>query len=98
MEAKNYNYDVNNPEFDQLAGRLNKIIGRFGMLVCRKIDDKDSMMKKCEGYVDDDKFVVVLTDDELIDLLELRDEDDMDGINDFMHGKIKPLIFRSKKS
>lgn len=97
MEAKNYNYDPENPEFDQLSGRLNKVIGKFGILVCRKIEDKTAMMKKCEGYLDDEKYVVTLTDNDLTELLDLRDEGNIDEINDFMDEKIKPFIFRTSK-
>ncbi|MBN1860327.1 MAG: hypothetical protein JW840_02575 [Candidatus Thermoplasmatota archaeon] len=98
LEAKNYSYDPENPEFDQLAGRLKDNIGKFGILVCRKIEDLSVAKERCEGYLDDgDKHIIFLTDEELLDLLELYQDNDLDSINDFMDKKIRPLIFKSKK-
>lgn len=98
MEAKNYEHDPKNPEFDQLAGRLKDNVGKFGILVCRKIDDMNQVKKRCEGYLDDGgKHVIFLTDDDIINLLELHEDDDINGIDDFMDKKIRPLVFRSTK-
>jgi hypothetical protein len=97
LEAKNYSYDPENPEFDQLAGRLLDKIGKFGILACRKIDDEDAVKERCEGYLGDNKYVIFFTDNDLINLLELYQNNDYEEINDFMDKKIRPLIFKSKR-
>ena len=96
VEAKNINKDPANEEFDQLSGRLNDHIGKFGILVCRNIKDKKIVKQRCESYLDKPEYLIALTDDDLIDLLDLRRENDDSGINDFMDQKLRPLIFRSK--
>lgn len=98
MEAKNYKHDAANKEFDQLAGRLKDNIGKFGILVCRKIEDMKLVSKRCEGYLDDGKkHVIFLTDDDLMNLLELYEDGDIQAIDDFMDTKIRPLVFRTQK-
>lgn len=97
VEAKNYKYDPSNNEFDQLAGRLKDNIGKFGILVCRKIDNQKVVQERCESYLDDGKkYVIVLTDEDLLELISLAKEDGQEGINSLMHKKIRPLIFKSK--
>lgn len=98
LEAKNYNFDPKNPEFDQLAGRLKDNIGKFGILVCRGIDNLDIVKQRCESYLDDGgKHIIFLIDDDLINLLEMYQDGDFKGIDDFMDKKIRPLVFKSKK-
>ena len=98
MEAKNYSGDPGNEEFDQLAGRLKNEVGQFGILVCRKVKDVKAAMDRCQGYLSDNgKHVIFLTDEDLINLLELYQDGDVKGINDFMDLKLRPLVFRAKK-
>ena len=98
IEAKNYSYDPENPEFDQLAGRLVNNVGQFGIQICREISDPDKVKERCESYLDDNnKHIIVLTDEDLVNLLELSQDSDEDGINDYMDKKIRPLVFKSKK-
>lgn len=98
VEAKNYSGDPGNEEFDQLAGRLKNEVGQFGILVCRKVKDVKAAMDRCQGYLSDNgKHVIFLTDEDLINLLELYQDGDVKGINDFMDLKLRPLVFRAKK-
>lgn len=96
LEAKNYSYDPENPEFDQLAGRLNDKIGRFGILACRTVDDPVAVKAKCQGYVDANNYVIVLTDEELLKLLNFTYDEENNEVDDFMDNKMKPLLFRTK--
>ena len=98
VEAKNINKDPGNDEFDQLSGRLTDHIGKFGILVCRSINDYKAVKERCEFYLDKSEYIITLTDEDLIDLLDLRRENDESGINDFMDQKLRPLVFRSAKS
>jgi hypothetical protein len=62
-ECKNYESDPKNPELDQLAGRFSKRRGRFGFLVCRKINDRDLFDQRCRDTADDDRGFVIGLDD-----------------------------------
>lgn len=98
VEAKNYSIDPENPEFDQLSARLIDTVGKFGILICREIEDKGTAKERCGAYLDDgQKHIIFLTDKDLMDLLELSEDNDTKGINDFMDKKIRPLLFKSKK-
>jgi len=96
VEAKNYNFDPENPEFDQLSGRLLDSVGKFGILICRDIQKYNVIKDRCQGYLDDGKkHIIFLTDNDLIELLELSQDNDIDGINGFMDKKIRSLLFKS---
>ena len=47
VECKNYARDVANPELDQLAGRFTPNRGKFGMILCRTIDNMDLFLARC---------------------------------------------------
>lgn len=96
VEAKNINKDPGNEEFDQLSGRLNDQVGKFGVLVCRDIENTSAVKERCESYLDKHEYIVVLTDGDLISLLDHIRENDISGINDLMDKKLRLLLFRSK--
>ncbi|MEQ8322095.1 MAG: hypothetical protein RH946_17680 [Rhodospirillales bacterium] len=71
IECKNFGNEIGNPEIDQMAMRLAKRRGRFGLVVCRKIDDPEKMLKRCQAVAKDDHgFIIVLDDDDLKQLVE----------------------------
>jgi len=96
VEAKNINKDLENDELDQLSGRLNDLVGKFGIVVCRKIENEQAVQERCETYLDKKEYLITLADNDLISLLDLRRDNDVPGINDFMDKKLRPLIFRSR--
>jgi hypothetical protein len=98
LEAKNYTFDVGNPEFDQIGARLVDEVGKLGLLVCRKIDDQVAASKHCQDLLSDNhKHVILLTDRDVLDLLDLSAASDKSAIGEFMDRKIRALVFRSKK-
>lgn len=98
LEAKNYAFDIKNEEFDQIGERLDDHVGKFGLLVCRSIKNKDDAMRRCEALLNDGgKHIIILTDDEILNLLDLSIVSDRDAINQFMDQKFRALKFRSKK-
>ena len=51
VECKNYAEDPENPELDQLIGRLSRKRGKFGVLICRKIENRTQMLKRLQSVV-----------------------------------------------
>lgn len=72
VECKNFGSELGNPEIDQIAMRFSKERGQFGIVVCRNIEDRDRLDKRCQAVTKDGHgYVIVLTDD---DLKKLTDE------------------------
>jgi hypothetical protein len=98
LEAKNYSFDLENPEFNQIQARLIDGVGKLGLLVCRNIDDNEKAKEHCDAALDDgDKHLILLTDEEILGLLDLSADGDTNAINDFMDKKIRALRLKSKK-
>ena len=73
VECKNYNADPANPELDQLAGRFSETRGQFGLLVCRKLIDRELFMERCRDTARDHRgFIIPLDDDDLHTLVAER--------------------------
>jgi len=93
FECKNYASDPSNPELDQLAGRFSEVRGRFGILVCRIISDRDTMVRRCKDIMNDRRgFVLVLDDNDIKRLLDMRARNDLPGISDFLDNRFSELI------
>ncbi len=70
VECKNYSRDVNNPELDQISGRFSPNRGKFGIILCRKIDNMNKFIKRCrDTYKDERGLIIPLVDDDLISML-----------------------------
>ncbi len=73
IECKNYSEDIANPEIDQMLGRFSDKRGNFGIICCRGIDNQDKLLKKCKDILHDhNKYIIVLTDDDIINLINNR--------------------------
>lgn len=93
FECKNYSSDPKNPEFDQLTGRFSNKRGMFGVLVCRTIDDKESIRQRCRDIAKDNRgYVLVFDDSDIETFLQLRSNSDYEQINDYLDDKFRNLI------
>lgn len=91
-ECKNYSEDPANPEFDQLLGRLNKTSTMVGLLICRSVEDKEQVLKRCrEPFLREGKLVIVLTDTDMIRLSELRTQDNVTAIDKYLEAKLEEV-------
>lgn len=71
VECKNYSTDIGNPEFDQLSGRFAPSRGKVGLLISRKIDNKELVESSCRDTANDDRgFIIALDDDDIKALVE----------------------------
>lgn len=92
-ECKNYTDDVANPEFDQLAGRLTDKVGKFGILACRTKKDAQLIAARALDLANGEKkFILVLTDDDLRELVDLKLSGDEEGIDAFMQERLRALV------
>jgi hypothetical protein len=71
IECKNYTKEIANPELDQLSGRFGHQRGFFGMLLCRRMDDRARIIERCRDAASDGRgFMIVLEDSDLNALLQ----------------------------
>lgn len=91
VECKNYTKDISNPELDQMAGRFAARRGKFGIICCRANDNEAAFIERERDTVKDGRgWIIHLTDDEIIYLLEQRKEDVY--VNDYMVKKYSEII------
>ena len=93
IEVKNTKKDPANPEIDQLNGRLSKVRGNFGILICREVKDEKAVNKRCQTHLPG-RLILFLSDADVIELLEYYRDGGYEDIDDFMDRKLKDLLFR----
>lgn len=72
FECKNYVTEIANPELDQIAGRFSVNRSKFGILCCRRFQDRQIFIERCRDTFHDDRGLIVpLDDDTIIDWLYL---------------------------
>ncbi|HMK82099.1 MAG TPA: hypothetical protein VK503_00115 [Candidatus Bathyarchaeia archaeon] len=92
VECKNYVGDVRNPEFQQLASRLNNNRGLFGMLICRAVSDPAATVARSKDYLAAPaRYMIVLDDGDLTRLARLKKQGN-DEVDEFMDRKLDEII------
>ncbi len=77
VECKNYTGDPANPELDQLSGRFSPSRGQLGLLVCRRLANKELFIRRCRDTALDQRgYVLPLDDSDLADLVAARKDGD----------------------
>lgn len=92
IECKNFSKDIGNREFDQLKGRFSKTKGQFGIIICRDIDNNKLLLKRCRDASSADHYIIVLTDVQLIELIEIRSKNRYKGIDDFLSDLLEEIL------
>lgn len=93
IECKNYGKDVANPELDQLSGRFSFNKGKFGVLMCRNIVDKELFYQRCsDTYRDDRGFIIPLDDNDIISMLESYKNGEEDNVQMLMESIKRKII------
>lgn len=83
FECKNYTHDLKNSEYDQLIGRFNNRESTIGYILCRDISDKKKALETCRDFLRNGRgYVFVLTDADIIDLLNAVTSKDRDTLID----------------
>lgn len=96
VECKNYSHDPENPEFDQLLGRFHDKRGRFGIMVCRKITDAKLKRSRCGDIIGGGTgCLIVLDDKDVIGLVQARDANDLDRIDDLLSQRLTEVLLNA---
>ena len=86
VECKNYSSDPENPELDQLSSRFSHSRGRLGLLVARRIENKDLFLRRCRDTVSDDRgYVIPLDDGDIRAMLEMIERGERQNIDSFLN-------------
>jgi hypothetical protein len=93
VECKNYTSDPDNPEFDQLSGRLNPRVGLLGIMVVRSIADRarldaHRLDRRAKG-----EWILVLDDQDVVTMLRAHLGGDQLAVDAVLRGKLEPLLF-----
>lgn len=82
IECKNYRKELDNPELDQLSGRFGHQRGFFGMILCRRMDNRDRIIQRCRDTANDQRgYMIVLEDQDMDALLQLVELGQRAGID-----------------
>lgn len=93
FECKNYTQDLANPELDQMTGRLSPNRGKFGVIVCRTIEDEALFLQRCaDSYKAQRGLIVPLTDSDIIDILEKRKLGTMHHEDEILSNKARQVM------
>jgi hypothetical protein len=85
IECKNYEKKIANPELDQLSGRFGHQRGFFGIMLCRSIDDRKLVIKRCRDTANDQRgYMLVMEDADLQEMLTCVAEGRRGDIDQFL--------------
>lgn len=93
IECKNYEKQINNPELDQLSGRFGHQRGFFGILMCRRMDDRARIVSRCKDAASDGRgFMLALEDRDINAMLDLVISGNRHQIDQFLSRKYDEII------
>ena len=93
VECKNYANDIANEELDQLLGRFDNNRGKFGLMLCRSIDNQDLVDRRCIDSASRSRgYILILTDEDRINMLNAKSQFDEQTIQNMMYQKYRVLL------
>lgn len=93
VECKNYGSEIGNPELDQLLGRFSDKRGKFGIIICRSIQDKELLKQRCKDLVNGSgNYIIALDDLDIETLLHFKEERNDEAIDNLLKDKVDELI------
>jgi len=93
IECKNYSGDPQNPELDQISSRFSPSRGKVGFLLCRNFEDKGLFFQRCIDTAKDDRgFVIPLDDDDIKELVKIRQSTDKNAMFKFWKDRFDRLV------
>lgn len=93
VECKNYTEDLKNTEIDQLLGRFDDNRGKFGIITCRSIKDKKTLIKRLRDASSRSQgYIIVLTDDDLMAMLVAKSMLEEAQVEGLLHRKFRELL------
>lgn len=94
IECKNYGKDIANPEIDQISGRFAFNKGKFGILMCRKIENKSLLYQRCSDTYNDDRGLIIPLDDNDIILMLDSFKNEQDNTENILEDIKKKIILK----
>ena len=93
FECKNYRDDIAGPEFSQLISRFSDRRSKVGFIVCRSVENKELIQKRCRDcFQDRQEHVLVLEDADLLTMLEMKSKNEIDAISHYLRAKFHPVF------
>jgi hypothetical protein len=76
-----------------LIGRFSRKRGRFGILVCRKIDDEPKLLKRLQDVVNNTEGVIIcLQDTDVTTLFNLKRSGKLKELSGYLDEKLKSIL------
>jgi hypothetical protein len=96
MECKNYKADLGNQEFNQIMERLGPGTSQLGMVFCRTVSDKSSIINHLTDRWLRHRDMILIFDDELVKrFATLRLERDVENIQSLLRILIRAIEYRN---
>lgn len=93
FECKNYRDDIAGAEFSQLISRFSDRRSKAGFIVCRSVENKELVQKRCRDcYQARQEHVLVLEDADLLAMLDMKSKNDSNSISQYLRAKFHPVF------
>lgn len=96
-ECKNYTDDIGSPEYDQLGGRLNKENRQVGLLVVRKIIDKNKSFEHVKAKWAKGELILIFDDEDVLRMHKARHDGQTGDVDALLWNKVRSLTLNSAK-
>ncbi len=93
IECKNYTREIGNPELDQMTGRFGHTRGLFGIVVCRKIEDRKDIIARCrDSALDGRGCILALDDSDIEEMLFAISEGRINSVENYLDNAVRLIL------